>query len=395
MKEIKVPFNKPSFTGNELDYIKEAVMNWHISGDGLFTKKCHQFLENKFNAKKILLTTSCTHALELASILLGLKEGDEVIVPSYTFVSTVNAFMLRGAKPVFVDIRKDTLNIDENLIEEKITKNTKAIFPVHYGGVSCNMDRINKIAKKYNLFVVEDAAQGVNAKYKDKYLGTLGTFGCYSFHETKNYICGEGGALVINDERFIERAEIIREKGTNRSKFFRGEIDKYTWVDIGSSYLPSDLLAAFLFAQLEKIDEINDLRKSVFDSYIKGFSNLEKDGKISLPSIPSVCTANHHVFYILLNNRVERDDLITYLKEKGISSVFHYVPLHTSPMGIQLGYKKGDLPMTERVSDNLLRLPFYNSLTKDEQEYVISKVKEYFNTRHLHLKKDSNILEKV
>ena len=379
-KMAKIPFNKPSFSGKELDYIKESVLSWHISGDGQFTKKCHELLEKRFCAKKVLLTTSCTHALELASLLLDLKEGDEVIVPSYTFVSTVNAFMLRGAKPVFVDIKESTKNIDENLIEEKITKNTKAIFPVHYAGVSCEMDKINKIAKKYNLYVVEDAAQAVNAKYKNKYLGTIGTFGCYSFHETKNYICGEGGALVINDERFIERAEIIREKGTNRSKFFRGEIDKYTWVDIGSSYLPSDILAAFLFAQLEKMDEITETRKKIYDFY---YENLigEIKGKLELPVIPGDCVSNYHMFYILLENEIKRNNLISHLKDKQISSVFHYVPLHISQMGLNLGYKSGDLPVTEDVSRRLLRVPFYNTITSIEQNSVLNNIKSFFASR--------------
>lgn len=381
MKEIKVPFNKPSFTGNELEYISNAVSNVHISGDGSYTKKCHELLEKRFNAKKVLLTTSCTHALELASILLDLKEGDEVIVPSYTFVSTVNAFMLRGAKPVFIDIREDTKNIDEKLIESKITKKTKAIFPVHYAGIACEMDEIMKIANKHGLYVVEDAAQGVNAKYKEKYLGTIGTFGCYSFHETKNFICGEGGALVINDERFIERAEVIREKGTNRSKFFRGEVDKYTWVDIGSSYLPSDILAAFLFAQLENIERISMMRKNIYERYYKGFLDFTREGLVKLPAIPDDCSSNHHMFYLLLNSEVERDNLIQSLKEKGISSVFHYVPLHTSPMGLKLGYRKGELPVTEDISKRLLRLPFYNSLTSEEQDFVIKEIKSCLKSK--------------
>lgn len=373
----RIPFNKPSLAGDELDYIRDAILRWHISGDGLYTRKCSELLEKKFNAKKVLLTTSCTHALELASILLNLEEGDEVIVPSYTFVSTVNAFMLRGAKPVFVDIRGDTKNIDENLIEEKITKKTKAIFPVHYAGVSCEMDKILDIAKRHNLFVVEDAAQGVGAKYKDKYLGTLGTFGCYSFHETKNYTCGEGGALVINDERFIERAEIIREKGTNRSKFFRGEIDKYTWVDIGSSYLPSDLLAAFLFVQLEKMDNIASVRKKIYMRYFEGLLPLQEKGLVELPVIPDECASNYHMFYMVLKSTEERDNLIKSLGEQNISAVFHYIPLHLSPMGRKLGYKEGDFPITESVSRRLLRLPFYNNMTESEQERVIKGVKSF------------------
>ena len=321
-----------------------------------------------------MLTTSCTHALELASLLLDLKEEDEIIVPSFTFSSTVNSFMLRGAKPVFVDIRIDTKNIDENKIEEKITKKTKAIFPVHYAGVSCDMDKIMDIAKRYNLPVVEDAAQGVKSKYKDKYLGTIGTFGCYSFHETKNYICGEGGALVINDKEFIERAEIIREKGTDRSKFFRGQVDKYTWVDIGSSYLPSEVLAALLFAQLEDMDKIKRIRQNIYEKYLRAFMNLEEYKLVNLPVIPIECSTNYHMFHLLLKNETERGDLIKHLADKNINSVFHYIPLHSSPMGLKLGYKEGDFPITEDVSRRLVRLPFYNSMTEEEQDYVIGEV---------------------
>lgn len=378
----KIPFNKPSLTGNELDYIYKAVQNGHISGDGYYTQKCHEFLEKKLCAKKVLLTTSCTHALELASLLIDLKEGDEVIVPSYTFVSTVNAFMLRGAKPVFIDIRPDTKNLNEDLIEEKITERTKAIFPVHYAGIACNMDKINNIAKKYNLHVIEDAAQGVNAKHKDKYLGTIGTMGCYSFHETKNFMSGEGGALIINDERFIERAEIVREKGTNRTKFFKGEVEKYTWVDIGSSYLPSDLLAAFLYAQLEFMDNINKKREELYSSYLNKLKTLENI--IELPTIPNNCTPNFHMFYVLLKNESVRKELINYLKNYSIFSVFHYIPLHLSPMGQKLGYKKGDLPITENISDRILRLPFYNDLTIDDQSYVIDKMFDFFKSGNYH-----------
>lgn len=377
----KIPFNKPSFLGKEIDYIIDAVKSGKISGDGVYTERCNNLLEKKFNAKKVLLTTSCTHALEMASVLLDLKNGDEVIVPSYTFVSTVNAFILRGAMPVFVDIRKDTKNIDENLIEKKITKNTKAIFVVHYAGIACNMDKIMSIAEAYNLHVVEDAAQAINSKYKDKYLGTIGTFGCYSFHETKNVICGEGGALVINDERFIERAEIIREKGTNRSKFFRGEVDKYSWVDIGSSYLPSDLLSAFLYAQLESMDSIQTKRKIIYERYYESLKDLSRQGIIQLPYCPENCFQNYHMFYLLMNNESERDRLISYLNEQSIKSVFHYVPLHTSSMGLKLGYKKGDLPVTEDISSKLLRLPFYNDLKEEEQEHVISHIKSFLKSK--------------
>lgn len=378
--KYKIPFNKPSFTGNELNYIKESVLNGQISGDGEFTKKCHELLKKQFGAKKVLLTTSCTHALELASLLIDLKEGDEVIVPSYTFVSTVNAFMLRGAKPIFVDIKPDTKNLNEDLIEEKITERTKAIFPVHYAGIACNMDKINTLAKKYNLYVIEDAAQGVNAKYKDTYLGTIGTLGCYSFHETKNFISGEGGALVINDDRFIERAEIIREKGTNRSKFFRGEVDKYTWVDIGSSYLPSDLLAAFLYAQLESMNSINNKREQLYNNYLNSLKTL--GSIIELPTIPNDCTPNFHMFYILVQNEHIRKELIDHLKKYSIFSVFHYVPLHISPMGKKLGYTKGDFPVTENISNRILRLPFYNDLTIEEQNYVNSKIFDFFGSNN-------------
>lgn len=379
----KIPFNKPSFTGKELEYIQDAILNrWHISGDGYYTKKCQELMEKKFGAKKVLLTTSCTHALEMAAILLDLKKGDEVIMPSYTFVSTANAVMLRGAKPVFVDIRPDTKNIDENLIEEKITSKTKAIIPVHYAGVSCEMDKIMEIAKKHNLYVIEDAAQGVNAKYKGKYLGTIGHLGCYSFHETKNVICGEGGALVINDEKFIERAEIIREKGTNRNQFFRGEVDKYTWVDIGSSYVPSDILAAFLYAQLEKINEINNVRKKIYEYYLHEFSELENEEVVSLPKIPPECTSNYHMFCLLLKDEQERDSLIKHLKQKDIVSVFHYVPLHTSKMGRKLGYKEGDLPVTEGVSRRLLRLPVYNDLKTSDQGYIVKEARSFIKSKN-------------
>lgn len=313
----------------------------------------------------------------MAAILLDLKEGDEVILPSYTFVSTANAIVLRGAKPVFADICEDTLNIDPKDIENKITDKTKAIFLVHYAGVSCDMDSIMNIAKKYNIKVVEDAAQAVNAKYKDKYLGTIGDIGCYSFHETKNYSCGEGGAILINaDENMGKRAEIIREKGTNRSQFFRGEVDKYSWVDVGSSYLPSDILAAMLYAQFEKLDEIQERRRSVYEKYHNGLKDLERQGKIRLPIIPQYCKSNYHMFYILLNSEKERNYLMDKLKENGISAVFHYIPLHTSPMGLKLGYKQSDLPKTEDLSGRLLRLPMYGELEERDINYIIEKIYE-------------------
>ncbi len=370
-----IPFNKPYITNKEIEYIKDALSKGRISGDGYYTNKCNEFIKNTFRTKKALLTTSCSSALDMAALLLDLKEGDEVIMPSYTFVSTANAVALRGAKPIFADIQENTLNIDPKDIERKITNKTKAIFPVHYAGVSCDMDRIMHIAKKYNLKVVEDAAQGVNAKYKNKYLGTIGDIGCYSFHETKNYICGEGGAILINqDEELAKRAEIIREKGTNRSQFFRGEVDKYTWVDVGSSYLPSDILAAMLWAQFERLDEINDMREKVYKSYYNGLHDLEKQGKLRLSVIPEDCESNYHIFYILLNTEEERNYVMDKLKESGVSAVFHYIPLHTSPMGLKLGYKKGDLPKTENLSGRLLRLPMYAELKDKEINYIIDKI---------------------
>lgn len=380
MKNLsKIPFNKPFIIGKELYYIAQSVLSGHISGDGMFTQKCHLLMEEKFKTKKVLLTTSCTSALEMAAILCEIREGDEVILPSYTFVSTANAFFLRGAKPVFVDIRPDTLNIDETKIESAITKRTKVIIPVHYAGIGCEMDTIMDIARKHSLYVVEDAAQGVNAKYKGRYLGTIGDIGAYSFHETKNFICGEGGAIVINNEKFAKRAEIIREKGTNRSQFFRGEVDKYTWIDIGSSYLPSDLLAAFLYAQLEHLDEITLNRKRIYYYYRESLLELEKKGKLRLPVIPDNCESNYHMFYILLSDEEKRNRLMQFLKDNGILAIFHYVPLHTSPIGRSFGYNLGDLPVTEKLSNCILRLPFYNTLSEEEAEYVVSKIIEGAN----------------
>jgi dTDP-4-amino-4,6-dideoxygalactose transaminase len=375
---ISIPFNRPYLSGKELYYIAKVVIGGHTSGDGAYTKKCQKFLENKFDAKKILLTHSCTAALEMAALLCEVGHGDEVILPSFTFVTTANAFYLRGAKPVFVDINKDTLNIDENKIERAITKKTKVIVPVHYAGVSCNMDYIMQIARKNNIFVVEDAAQAVNAKYKDKYLGTMGDIGAYSFHETKNYICGEGGAIVLNNLSFIERAEIIREKGTDRSKFFRGEIDKYTWVDVGSSYLPSDILSAFLFAQLENMEQINVRRENLFNFYYKELMPLANDGKLRLPYISSECTSNCHLFYIILEDELTRNNLMDYLKSKGILAVFHYLPLHLSKIGLTMGYKKGQFPVTESMSSRLLRLPFFLEMSDEERLYIIESIKSFF-----------------
>jgi dTDP-4-amino-4,6-dideoxygalactose transaminase len=375
---MKIPFNPVSIRRNEMEYIREVFQNKQLSGDGIFTKKCSQLMEKKFNARKILLTTSCTHALEMAALLLNLQPGDEVITSSYTYPTTATSFCLRGAIPIFVDIREDTLNINEQLIEEKITPRTKAIFVVHYNGIACNMEKINDIAERYGLFVVEDAAQGVNAKYKGKYLGTWGHLGAYSFHDTKNYVCGEGGALVINDERFIERAEIIREKVTDRSRFLRGEIDKYTWVDIGSSYLPSELLAAFLYAQLEEMDTILKQRKMVYTYYYEHLQPLELAGLLRLPKIHSDYQPNYHIAYILLNSEDERGKLMAYLQQHGIHAYAHYHPLHDSKMGRSYGYRRGDLPLTEKCAGRLLRLPFYTEMTTKEQDIVIEKIKEFF-----------------
>lgn len=375
----KIPFNKPNLAGKELSYIKKTVELGKISGDGYFTRKCQEFIEEKFKAKKCFLTTSCTHALEMSAILIDLKPGDEVIAPSYTFVSTANAFVLRGAVPVFVDIDPLTLNIDHSKIEEKITSKTKAIFVVHYAGVGCDMDKITKIARKYNLFVVEDAAQAVNSRYKGRFLGTIGDFGAFSFHETKNYNCGEGGAILINNKKFTDRAEIVREKGTDRNKFFRGEVDKYTWVDTGSSYLPSDMLAAYLYAQFENLNKIQKIRKNIFGYYYKNFKSLEKSGRLKLPFDSDSRESSYHMFYIILPNEKLRDKLMNALKEKDILAIFHYTPLHLSKMGKTYGYKKGDLPVTENISGRLLRLPFYNSLTKKEMDYVIYWVRKLIN----------------
>lgn len=375
----KIPFNKPFIVGKELYYIAQAVQNGHLSGDGPFTKKCDAWLEEHFNAKKVLLTHSCTAALEMAAILCDIQPGDEFIVPSYTFVSTVNAFVLRGGIPRFVDIRPDTMNVDEKLIETAITPKTKVIVPVHYAGVGCDMDTIMDIARRHNLLVVEDAAQGVCATYKGKYLGTIGHLGCYSFHETKNFICGEGGALVVNDERFFERSEIIREKGTNRSQFFRGMVDKYTWVDIGSSYLPSEMIAAFLYAQLEESEKITEKRLSIWDTYHEGLAGLEAAGCLRRPTIPPGCGHNAHMYYILLRNLDERTRLIQYMKKEDIHPVFHYVPLHNAPKGIEVcGGHVANLPVTEVYADRLLRLPCYYELTLEQVQRICGVIEKFF-----------------
>ena len=374
-----INFNVPPFTGKEMDYIKQAVESQKICGDGQFTKKCNAWLEKKTGTAKCLLTTSCTHAIELAALLCDIKPGDEIIMPSYTFVSTADAFVLRGAVPVFVDIRPDTMNIDEKLIEEAITEKTKAIVPVHYAGVSCEMDTIMALAEKYHLVVIEDAAQGIMSTYKGKSLGTVGNFGCLSFHETKNYSMGEGGALLIRDEKDIEEAEIIREKGTNRSKFFRGQIDKYTWVNFGSSYLPSDMNAAYLYAQLEVADEINDSRMAIWNRYYKNLTSLRDSGKIELPFIPKDCVHNAHMFYIKVKDLEERTKLIQFLKDNKIMAVFHYIPLHSAPAGKKFGRFHGEDKYTTRESERLLRLPMYYKLTLDQVDEICGKLIQFYS----------------
>jgi dTDP-4-amino-4,6-dideoxygalactose transaminase len=377
MPTLRVDFNRPITVGNEFEYMRQAIENAHISGDGPFTKKCHAFLESELGIAKALLTTSCTHALEMSAILLNTQPGDEVIVPDFTFVSTVNAFVLRGAKPVFVDVRADTLNLDESKLEAALSSRTKAILPVHYAGVGCEMDSIMEIADRHRIAVVEDNAHALFGKYKGRYLGTFGSMASQSFHETKNFSCGEGGALLINDPALAERAEIIREKGTNRSRFFRGQVDKYTWVDIGSSYLPSDILAAFLFAQFEHREKIQSHRKNVWDLYHGALAQWAQKNGVQLPHIPDGCEQAYHMFYMLLPSLELRQKLILYLRERGIYSVFHYLPLHLSDMGQGFGYKAGDCPITESVSDRLIRLPFHNALSSSDQEQVIDALFDF------------------
>ena len=362
-----IPFNKPYMTGQEHQFIDIAHSNRKLAGDGAFTKLCHEWLEKNTSVQKALLTHSCTAALEMAAILADIEPGDEVIMPSYTFVSTANAFVLRGGVPVFVDIRPDTLNINENLIEAAITPKTKAIVPVHYAGVACEMDTILAIAKKHNLLVIEDAAQGVMSSYKGKALGAIGHMGAYSFHETKNVISGEGGALLVNDERFAKRAEIIREKGTNRSQFFRGQVDKYTWVDIGSSYLPSEILAAFLWAQLQEANNITEKRLDVWSQYHSAVAKYEVQGLLRRPIVPDECKQNAHMYYILLNSLEERTAVIERLKKKDVHPVFHYVPLHSSPGGMKYGRTHGKLSVTDDLSDRLLRLPLWVGMNEAEE----------------------------
>jgi len=377
MNTYRIPFNKPGLAGNELSYIADAIRLGHSAGDGSFTAKCHAFLENALGAPRVLLTTSCTHALEMAALLLEVGPGDEVIVPSFTFVSTVNAFVLRGARPVFADIREDTLNLDESQLAELITPRTRVIVPVHYAGVGCAMETILEIAGQHGIAVVEDNAHGLFTRYRGRYLGTFGCLATQSFHETKNIICGEGGALVINDPRYVERAEILREKGTNRSRFFRGQVDKYTWVDIGSSYLPSDILAAFLYAQLEKREWIQARRCRIWNRYRQGLADWAAERGVRLPCVLPGCEHSYHMFYLVMPSLEERQGLIEHLKRRGILSVFHYLPLPLSAMGLQFGGRPGQCPVTERISDCLLRLPFYNDLTAGEQDEVMEAIRSF------------------
>lgn len=374
---LNIPFNKPYLTGKETHYIYQAVQSCKISGDGMFTKKCHQFFEQKYSFKKCLLTTSCTDALELAAILIDIKEGDEVIMPSYTFVSTSNAFVLRGAKIVFADSNKDNPNLDADTIEALITPRTKAIVPVHYAGIACDMNKIMDLATKYNLYVIEDAAQAIDSYYKGRPLGSIGHLAAFSFHETKNIMAGEGGMLAINDEKFAHRAEIIREKGTNRSAFFRGEVDKYGWVDIGSSFLPSDIIAAFLYAQLENLDNIQKRRKEIWNNYQAGLQILETQGKLRLPYLPHFASNNAHMFFVVCNHAQDRENLIAFLKTKSINAVFHYLSLHKSTYYTPK-HDGRELPNSDFYSDCLVRLPFYYELSLEEQNSVIEVIKEYF-----------------
>lgn len=373
-----IPFNRPSIVGKELEYIVQAVQSGRLSGGGDFTRRCEQWLEEHYGAHKVLLTHSCTAALEMAALLCDLREGDEVIMPSFTFVSTANAVALRGAIPVFVDIRPDTLNLDERLLEQARSERTRAVVPVHYGGVGCDMGAIRTFAVRHRLFVIEDAAQGLGAKYDGRDLGTIGDFGCWSFHETKNLISGEGGALVIRDPELVERAEMLREKGTDRSRFFRGEVDRYTWRDLGSSYIPSELVAAFLFAQLERASEIIAKRRRIFSTYEAALAPLQAEGLLQLPQVPPECEPNGHLFYILLASESTRDSLLAHLNGRGVNAVFHYVPLHESPAGRRLSRTAGVLPWTENISRRLLRLPCYFELTEEQQMHVADEIRRFF-----------------
>lgn len=377
MNSYRIPFNRPCLSGNELLYMAQALSIGHIASDGQFTARCREMLERELGVARALLTTSCTHALEMAALLLDIRPGDEVIVPSFTFVSTVNAFVLRGATPVFIDVRRDTLNMDEAQLEALISPRTRAILPVHYAGVGCEMDAIGDIARRHGIAVVEDNAHGLFGRYRGRYLGTFGAMAAQSFHETKNLTCGEGGALLITDERFIERAEYVREKGTNRNRFFRGQVDKYTWVDIGSSYALSDILAAYLYGQLERRAQIQAARERIWHRYYSGLADWAADCSVGLPAVPAHCEQPYHVFYILLPSLEIRQQLIEYLKARGILSVFHYLPLHLSAMGLKFGGRPGQCPVTEDVSDRLLRLPFYNDLTEADQSEVIEALKAF------------------
>jgi dTDP-4-amino-4,6-dideoxygalactose transaminase len=372
-----IPYCSSYFAGNEQKYVLDVLQSGLVSGDRKYTKLVQEYFKNQFSIPDILLTTSGSTALDMTAILLNLKAGDEVIMPSYTFVSTANAVLMRGARPVFVEI-DETLNIDISKIEEKITKKTKAIYPVHYAGCSCDMDNLLVLARKYRLFVVEDAAQAVNAKYKDRYLGTLGDLGAYSFHETKNFVCGEGGALAVNNHEYLERAEIIREKGTNRSKFFKGFVDKYTWCDMGGSYLPSDLLSAVLLAQLEQKDIITEKRKVICERYRNNLTELEKKGFLSMMKIPEYNTPNYHIFYILLQDGAQRDALLAHLKSEKIGAIFHYIPLHTSKMGAKLGYKREDFPLSVNLSERIIRLPLFAGLAAEQADYICEKIITFF-----------------
>jgi len=378
MNRQNIPFNKPFIVGRELDYITRAVAEGHLSGDGPFTKRCHQWLEDRLGCRRAFLTHSCTAALEMAAILCGLQTGDEVIMPSFTFVSTANAFVVRGAVPVFVDIRPDNLNIDERLIEAAITSRTKAIVPVHYGGMACAMDEIMNLANQHNLLVVEDAAQALLSTYHGRFLGTIGHLGCLSFHETKNIISGEGGALLVNDPQFVERAEIIREKGTNRNKFFRGEVDKYTWVDIGSSYLPSELVGAFLYAQLEEAEKIIGARRRIFQRYYDLLQPLEEKGFLRLPTLDDTCINNGHIFYIITRSLKERMQLIEYLKTRGILAIFHYIPLHSSPAGEKYGRVSGEMSITNDLGERVLRLPMYYEMSNEDVDRVVKELLRFY-----------------
>jgi dTDP-4-amino-4,6-dideoxygalactose transaminase len=377
MASYRIPFNRPTMVGPEFEYIRESIELGKISGDGPFTKKCHALLEETLGVPKALLTTNCTHALEMTGLLLDLQPDDEVILPSYTFVSTANAYVLRGAKPVFCDIRPDTINLDEEKLEALITPKTKAIVLVHYGGIACEMNSIMEIANHHGIPVIEDNAHGLYGKYRGQNLGTIGVMATQSFHETKNFQCGEGGALLINDPQYIERAEIIREKGTNRSRFFRGQVDKYTWVDVGSSYLPSDILAAFLYAQLEARDTIQSKRQQLWESYHQALPDWADKNGVTLPTVPLECEQSYHMYYILLPSLDVRNALVQHLEERGILAVFHYLPLHLSEYGLRFGGKAGDCPVTEDISDRLLRLPFFNGMTEQDQTDVITALHEF------------------